>query len=117
MNQDHEWLKLQVGAGLQKLLCLGLDRTPASELMTGTVSAWVEALGHNHVWEQERDTPRIKTAFACLLKTSTQWPQPKHLLDALPPYVAPRALRREIKVTPETIELMKTMELLLKASQ
>ena len=53
--------------------------------MIGTAASWLEGLSYNHAWEQERDTPRVRAAFSYLIRTSSQWPQPKHLLEALPP--------------------------------
>ena len=66
------------------MLCLGLDRTPATDLIDGTVLAWHEALTDGRAWDRERDAERIRRAFVTLAKTREAWPQPKHLIEALP---------------------------------
>ena len=58
-----DWLTRELMTGFQKLLCLGLDRTPASDLIEGTVMAWAEAITAGRAWDQERDAPRIRAAF------------------------------------------------------
>jgi hypothetical protein len=87
--------------GFQKLLCLGLDRTPATDLIDGTVMAWHEAITTGRTFDQRRDTNRIRSAFITLATTRETWPQPKHFLDALP-RVEQAALAYETKpATPE----------------
>jgi len=54
------------------------------DLIEGTSAAWMEALTHNRVWNQGRDTDRIRTAFSILLANSSQWPSPSKFIDALP---------------------------------
>ena len=44
----------------------------------------MEALTHNRVWDRNRDTDRIRTAFSILLANSSQWPSPSKFIDALP---------------------------------
>lgn len=79
-----DWLKKEIVAGFQKLSCLGLDREPASDMITGTAMAWFEAISAGRDWQQERDTPRIRRAFVVLSTTRETWPAPRHFLDALP---------------------------------
>jgi hypothetical protein len=45
---------------------------------------WCEALADMD-WDQTRDTPRIRGAFATLARTREQWPAPRHFRDVLPP--------------------------------
>ena len=78
------WLHDEILDGLSKLLCLSLDRTPASDLIAGTAMTWCEALADMD-WDQTRDTPRIRGAFATLARTREQWPAPRHFRDVLPP--------------------------------
>jgi hypothetical protein len=78
------WLKTELLTGFQKLLCLGLDRTPASEVIPGTVEAWLEAVTANRLWDQDRDTSRIRQAFVTLARTRRLWPAPVDFLEALP---------------------------------
>src|SRR5690606_36729795 len=87
-----EWLTREITTGFQKLLCLGLDRTPATDLLQGTVGAWLEALTTNRQWDRERDTPRIRKAFVTLAQTRRAWPVPADFIDALARIEAVRAL-------------------------
>jgi len=52
----------------------------------------MEALTHNRVWNQDRDTDRIRMAFSILLANSSQWPSPMKFIDALPAIVEKPAL-------------------------
>jgi hypothetical protein len=89
------WLKTELLTGFQKLLCLGLDRTPASEVIPGTVEAWLEAVTANRLWDQDRDTSRIRQAFVTLARTRRLWPAPVDFLEALP------AIRNEFLALPK----------------
>ncbi len=89
-----DWLTREITTGFQKLLCLSLDRTPATDLIQGTVAAWIEALTANRVWDESRDTPRIRQAFTTLIQTRRTWPSPADFNDALP------SIRQELKALP-----------------
>ena len=65
------------------MLCLGLDRTPARDVLRGTVETWLQVLAARP-YEQQRDTPRIRAAFAKLAETRDSWPQPVHFFEAMP---------------------------------
>ena len=91
-----DWLAIEILTGIQKLLCLGLDRTPATDLIDGTVMAWHEAITVGRTFDQQRDTGRIRSAFVTLASTRETWPTPKHFLDALP-RVEQAALAYEVK--------------------
>lgn len=82
---ETEWLRDELLTGLQKLYCLGLERTPAGEILPGTAEAWVEAVTTGRAFDRELDTPRIRRAFVSLSATRTTWPAPAHFVDALPP--------------------------------
>lgn len=81
---------------MQKLFCLGLERTPAAEVIPGTAQAWHESLTASRTWSEERDTPRIRAAFTTLATTRETWPAPRHFLDALP-RVEQAAIGYEVK--------------------
>lgn len=70
--------------GLQKLLALSLDRTPASELLPVTVGTWVEAIGRGRDFREVPDRARFRAAFVTLAENRRTWPAPRDLLDALP---------------------------------
>lgn len=91
-----DWLTTELLTGFQKLLCLGLDRTPASDLLQGTVLAWREAITAGRDWDEQRDAPRIRQAFVTLATARETWPAPRHFLDALP-RIEQRALGYEVK--------------------
>jgi hypothetical protein len=99
-----DWLTDELLTGFQKLLCLGLDRTPATDLIDGTVMAWQEAICTGREFNKDRDTPRIRAAFVTLASTRDTWPAPKHFLDALP-RVEQTAIPYEVKtLSPEEAE-------------
>lgn len=89
-----DWLTREITTGFQKLLCLSLDRTPATDLIQGTVAAWVEAITTGRLWDETRDGPRIREAFSILIRTRRTWPSPADFFDALPKY------REELKALP-----------------
>ncbi len=78
-----------------------MDRTPATDLIPGTVRAWHEAVTTGRDWDQGRDAPRIRAAFVTLAQTRESWPAPRHFLDALP-RIEQAAIRYESKpLSPE----------------
>lgn len=79
-----QWIHDEILDGLSKLLCLGLDRTPASDLIAGTAMAWTEALTLNKQWDPQLDAPRFRKAFVHLAQTRKQWPTPSDFLEHLP---------------------------------
>lgn len=82
---EIEWLRDELLTGLQKLYCLGLERTPAAEILPGTAEAWCEAVTTGRVFDRSLDTPRIRRAFVILAGSRTTWPAPLHFVEALPP--------------------------------
>lgn len=81
-----DWLKTEILTGFQRLLCLGLERTPAAEILPGTAMAWLDILTDRRLWDEERDTPRIREAFRTLARTRRTWPLPVDFTEALPPH-------------------------------
>lgn len=61
-----------------------------------TVGTWIEATTAEHAWEEQRDTPRIRAAFATLQRSRDTWPSPKAFLDALP-RLEQRAIGYQVK--------------------
>lgn len=85
-------------------MCLGLERTPAAEVIQLTVAVWMEALSEGRAWCQERDQPRFSRGFATLCRTRRAWPVPQDFLDALPPPEAqPRLEKQFIPASPERV--------------
>lgn len=60
--------------------------------MEGTVAAWVAAVNLNRVWDEQRDAPRFRRAFATLSATRKQWPSPADFLESIPPHEPQQAL-------------------------
>lgn len=79
-----QWMKEEIERGFQQLLCLGLERQPALDMMAGTVLAWLTALTQNRVWDEMRDAPRIRESFRTMMATRNTWPAPKDLVEGLP---------------------------------
>lgn len=102
---ETDWILDEIATGLQKLYLLSLDRTPAAELLAGTAQSWLEVLTTGRVWEQARDTKRIRQAFVTLATTRESWPAPRHFFDALPHVVVDLvAIEKEFRPAhPETV--------------
>lgn len=99
-----DWIKREISEGLKRLMCLGLERTPAAEVIALTAAVWLEAMTTGRKWEQEHDAPRFRAGFAALCRTRESWPQPMHLLDAMPAREPLRAIEKEHRpATPEQI--------------
>lgn len=81
----NEWMQTEIETGFQQLICLGLDRQPAMDLMGGTVLAWMSALNHNRVWDQTPDAPRFRKTFLIMMSERKTWPTPKDFIEAMPP--------------------------------
>lgn len=97
------WLQNEILTGFQKLLCLGLERQPAAEVLPGTVRAWIEALTSRLSWDEVRDAPRIRKAFVTITATRRSWPTPADLIEVLPPPKGQPRLERPTGI-PETVE-------------
>ena len=80
----NDWLFDEVLTGMQKLMALSLDRTPAAELITATAKVWHEALHIGRVWDRERDAKRIRESFTRLALNSKRWPAVEELITSLP---------------------------------
>lgn len=98
-----DWLKLEIATGLQKLTCLGLEGQPASELIEGTLAAWVEVVTAGRTYDEAIDAPRFRIAFTRLMGRN-RWPAPCHLLEAMPKRPEPLAIAHEIKADPAKVE-------------
>lgn len=81
---NPNWLQDEILIGLQKLLALSLDRTPASELLPVTVGTWVEAISRGRDFRESKDRPRFRAAFVTLAENRVTWPAPRDLIEALP---------------------------------
>lgn len=98
---ELDWLKQEIGMGLRKLQCLGLERTPAAEMIALTASVWLESLTANRVWDMTPDAPRFRAAFSTLCASRKSWPVPQDLIDAMPPREQLALTKQPIKANPE----------------
>ncbi len=79
-----QWIHDEILDGLSKLLCLSLERTPASDMIAGTAMAWCEALTDSRCWDERLDAPRFRKAFVKRAQIRRVWPAPADFMDALP---------------------------------
>ena len=61
------WIHDAILDGLSRLLCLGLDRTPAADMIAGTAAAWAEAITTGRTFDAARDRSRFRSAFVTAL--------------------------------------------------
>lgn len=82
-----DWFHNRVVEGLQFLLALGLEGTPAAEVIRLTATAWVHALWEAApvAWQEAPDSGRLYRAFNDLAVKSHRWPSPKAVLEHMRP--------------------------------
>lgn len=85
-----DWILDEILTGLQKLLPLSLESTPAAEVIPGTALAWHEVMVHNRTFEPDRDRARFRAAFRTLAERCRRWPAPADFFDAMPRIETPR---------------------------
>lgn len=81
-----DWLRTEIANGLQALVALSLENTPAADTITRTADIWHHVLNKNITLDiEEIDAPRVQQAFSALLtKTGGRWPDPSALKTLLP---------------------------------
>jgi hypothetical protein len=80
-----EWMLREVADGLQRLVALAIPGQPPAETIALTAAAWCEALEASSIaWDEHLDAPRLRMSFRALMRDCERWPQPAHLLRALP---------------------------------
>jgi hypothetical protein len=94
---DNQWLRAEIGTGLQKLLVLRLIGTPPEDAIVGTATVWLEAVEATTTrWNEQLDQARVQRAFKTLLRICDHWPAPKLFLDNLGNRDPPLALPNHI---------------------
>lgn len=78
------WFVDVIAEGIQQLMLLNLDRTPAGEVVKGTIMAWCMALWPGRAWDEGLDRQRVRAAFIKLMAISRMWPAPAQLIENLP---------------------------------
>ncbi|MDR4518933.1 MAG: hypothetical protein MRK00_16305 [Nitrosomonas sp.] len=114
-KQPEKWFRDSIISGIQRLLSLSLEGTPASKTITLTASTWIDVLWPTRRWDAELDETRIAEAFRQLAARSERWPPPKALLLVLPsrpeplklvsPACGKRAAMQAIKEAKEIVGL------------
>ena len=108
MNNDPlQFINAEVKVGLQRLVCLRLESTPAADVLALTGRIWIDTMRKLPIdWNEELDKGRITASFDLLIRQSARWPAIKHLIDnlpkraklpALPPPIITPAQRKEGK--------------------
>jgi hypothetical protein len=84
-GQYEQWFLTELVTGLQKLISLSLNGSPAMETIQLTAVSWAETLWAAPIdWRSELDAERIQLAFLRIMRDVDRWPAPKHLLHYLP---------------------------------
>ena len=78
------WLRREIAVSLSALVAQNLKHAPAAEVITANADIWHLTLKKSLTIE-EIDLPRLWQAFEKLFPQLTEWPQPKQLIDLLPP--------------------------------
>ncbi len=79
------WLERGLAEGLSALLTLGLDGTPAADVICRTADIWRLVAQRQGLKIEEIDAPRIRKGFEKLLSQGLKrWPEPAALIEALP---------------------------------
>jgi len=99
MNNAPQWFTAEVATGLQRLIAIGLQGTPASEVIGATAESWIAALWHSRQW-QEQQAPQLQQAFIRCCSQIERWPSPKQVLALLPP-VAENSPLPPVAISPE----------------
>lgn len=90
-----EWLKPVLAKGMAMLLLLRLKNSPPEDAVKATLQTWFQIITYKKCWEQELDQWRFEEAFMRLSQTCDWFPNPKQLLEIMPP--------REIPALPEPV--------------
>lgn len=84
VNELPDSVNDAIAFGLQRLFALRLENAPAMENMREVVPMWLEALAHDHHWD-DGDAERFRVAFLNLSQSCQRWPSPTQVLRAMPP--------------------------------
>lgn len=109
-----DWIKREISEGLKRLMCLGLERTPAAEVIPLTAAVWLEAVTTGRAFDQEQDAPRFRHAFAVLCRESRSWPLPSNLLEAMPRREMLAITKQPIPADPDSPEMKKKFDQIAK---
>lgn len=102
------WLHEEIETGLTMLAALNWERTPSREPQAFqlVVNAWAMGLMEDRVWDDFRDTPRIRKAFARMMTACRSWPSPREFLDYLPPVEQKQLAHKPVPANPAKVQAM-----------
>jgi len=92
INKAEQWFASAIANGIQRLMVLGLEGTPAARTVELTTVTWIDALWPGRAWHATLDETRINEAFRQLTIQCERWPTPNHFLLVLPARHAPLKL-------------------------
>lgn len=92
---DGDWLRQQISVCLTALVAQNLKFAPAAEIITANADIWYVSL-KTVLTIESVDTERLYKAFHLLIPKLTEWPQPKQLIELLPPRPHRQAIRHEL---------------------
>lgn len=104
-SKAPHWLEVRVIEGLQTLLTLRLRNAPPADTVDAVVEVWLAVFMSRPVaWHEERDAPRIQSAFLSIAGAVDFWPAPVQVFDAMPrpPELMKLAAPRPSPMQPET---------------
>jgi len=80
-----DWLRDAVIDGLQRLLVLRLQNSPAEDTLEAVAEIWIEVfLSQRIIWVEKLDQVRIAKAFLKATATFERWEAPAKVLQLLP---------------------------------
>jgi hypothetical protein len=80
------WLHNRVLDGFAYLYALGLEGTPAAEVVEQSVSTWLRTIASQPLaWDEELDSTRLRVAFETVAASARRWPAPALVLGAMGP--------------------------------
>jgi hypothetical protein len=80
----NDWIRKEVGDGLEALLALRLKNTPAEDMIELTADIWERAF-RQRVHTKAIDVPRIREAFNRIFPKIREWPAPLDVIELMPP--------------------------------
>lgn len=105
-----DWIKCEVGNGLQGLIALRLRNAPAEDMIELTADIWVESFAQR-VSIEGLDAPRIREGFRRIFPRIREWPAPIDVIELMPNRPVRQALPEpEVKdLDPRVRELIRDL--------
>lgn len=89
-----DWRRLAIVTCLQGVIAQNLKFAPAADIITKNADIWFVSL-KSMLTIEDIDGPRFLKAFSLLLPKLTEWPQPKQIIELLPPRPVREAIRHK----------------------